>query len=86
MGNAIGLSGRHNHMNIIRHQDIGVYRRLVVCGGFFQIMQVSPIILFGVKTRLALLSRCITGCGIPGKINLGLRDTCHLHVAYYRVL
>jgi hypothetical protein len=22
-------------MNMIRHQDIGVYRRLVVCGGFF---------------------------------------------------
>jgi hypothetical protein len=41
---------------MIRHQDIGVYRRLVVCGGFFQIMQVSPIILFGVKTRLALIT------------------------------
>jgi hypothetical protein len=30
-------------------------RRLVVGCGFFQIMQVSPIILFGVKTRLAII-------------------------------
>jgi hypothetical protein len=43
-------------MNMIRHQDIGVYRRLVVCGGFFQIMQVSLIILFGVKTRFAIMT------------------------------
>jgi hypothetical protein len=55
-GNAIGLSGRHEPMNMIRHQDIGVYRRLVVCGGFFQIMQVSSIILFSVKTRLAIIT------------------------------
>jgi hypothetical protein len=33
-----------------------MYRRLVVCGGFFQIMQASPIILFGVKTRLAIIT------------------------------
>ena len=25
MGNAIGLSGRHQYVDVIRHQDIGVY-------------------------------------------------------------
>ena len=52
MSNAIGLSGRHQHVGEIRHQDIGVKRSLDICYGFFQIMQVPPLlILFGVKNK-----------------------------------
>ncbi len=43
-------------MDVVGHQDIGMYRNMIFSGGFAEALQVEVVIVISVETRLAIIA------------------------------
>ncbi len=81
MSHAMLRHGRDEQVNVIGHQDVGVQPAMVAPSGFFEIVEISPVVGVRVEARLTIIAPLDNVLRDARKDESGLTGQGHLRVA-----